>query len=110
MARCDEGYLCEVCGREVDKLEESDLYLRYILGMVDPDVLHAAPERHLSCNPSFSQYIVHTEFSPVEVTGDFDKRLLDPVFVADREAEITSGYERLLEVARGETSIFQYPQ
>ena len=34
MARCDQGYLCEVCGAEVEEITESDLYLAYVLGEV----------------------------------------------------------------------------
>ena len=32
MARCDQGYLCEVCGGDVEAITDSDLYLRYVLG------------------------------------------------------------------------------
>ena len=85
MAKCDEGYLCEVCGHEVEQIVESDLYLRFILGLVDPEILHIAAERHLRCNPTLAQYIVHPEFAPLYVDGDFDKRQLDPEFVATRE-------------------------
>ena len=34
MAKCDEGYRCEMCGRDVEAIAESDLYLRYVLGEV----------------------------------------------------------------------------
>lgn len=110
MAKCDEGYLCQVCGHEVENIVESDLYLRYILGLVDPEVLHVASERHLKCNPTFAQYIVHSEFPAIRVEGDFDKRLLDAEFVAMREQEVTNGFERLLEVAQAEISILDYPR
>jgi tetratricopeptide (TPR) repeat protein len=40
MARCDEGYRCEVCGRDVEAVTDSDLYLRYVLGEVPLDRLH----------------------------------------------------------------------
>ncbi len=43
MARCDQGYLCRVCGEEVEDLIDSDLYLRYIMGWVDPETLHTTP-------------------------------------------------------------------
>ena len=39
MAICERGYLCEVCGGDVAELAESDLYLRYVLGEVDPGPL-----------------------------------------------------------------------
>ncbi len=40
MAKCEEGYLCDVCGEDVAELADSDLYLRYVIGMVDPETLH----------------------------------------------------------------------
>ena len=52
MAKCDQGYLCEVCGEEVHVITDSDLYLRYVLGEVASRDLLAAPERHLACNPT----------------------------------------------------------
>src|SRR5437764_510005 len=33
MAACETGYLCEICGRDVEAITESDLYLRYVLGV-----------------------------------------------------------------------------
>ena len=35
MAKCDQGYMCEVCGDEVEDITGSDLYLRYVLGEVE---------------------------------------------------------------------------
>ena len=55
MARCEQGYLCEVCGRDVGEITESDLYLRYVLGEVPPEQLHLLPERHIRCNPALAQ-------------------------------------------------------
>ena len=46
MAKCDEGYLCEVCQQPVEEIAESDLYLRYVIGMLDPETLHTQAERH----------------------------------------------------------------
>ncbi len=69
MARCDRGYLCVVCGEEVEELVDSDLYLRYALGEVDPELLHNLPERHIRCNPTLAQFIVADGFPPVEVDG-----------------------------------------
>jgi hypothetical protein len=34
MARCDKGYLCDVCGEEVEEIVDSELYLRYVMGEV----------------------------------------------------------------------------
>ena len=32
MAKCDEGYLCDVCGGDVADLVDSDLYLGHVIG------------------------------------------------------------------------------
>jgi hypothetical protein len=109
MARCEQGYLCDVCGKEVEGLVESDLYLRYALGEVDPERLHELPERHIRCNPIVAQFIVADDFPPVEVRGGFTKRLLDPDFVATEEARVTAGYRRLRELAVTPAPIHEYP-
>jgi hypothetical protein len=109
MAKCDEGYLCEVCGQDVAEMTDSDLYLRYVVGMLDPEVLHTTPERHIRCNPSLAQYIVADDFEPIEAGGPFDKRQLDHAFVAERERLITRGWQRLREVAASDLPIIEYP-
>jgi len=109
MAKCDQGYLCEVCGQDVAKITDSDLYLRYIVGMLDPEVLHTTPERHIRCNPALAQYIVAEDFKPVECAGPFDKRTLDAEYVREREALLTRGWHRLKEVARTGDRIIDYP-
>ncbi len=110
MAKCDEGYLCEVCGQDVAELTDSDLYLRYVIGLLDPEVLHTTKERHIRCNPTLAQYIVADAFQPpVVVEGPFDKRQLDPNFVRDQEVLITRGYQRLREVTSLGVSIIEYP-
>ena len=109
MAKCDEGYLCEVCGKDVAELTDSDLYLRYVVGMLDPEVLHTTPERHIRCNPTLAQYIVADDFEPVVVDGPFDKRTLDPQFVRQQERLLTRGWQRLKEVAGKESKIIDYP-
>ena len=109
MAKCYQGYLCEVCGLDVAELTDSDLYLRYIVGMLDPEVLHTTPERHIACNPTLAQYIVADEFPAIEVEGPFDKRTLDPQFVAEREELVTRGWRRLIEVAKLGVPIIEYP-
>ena len=109
MAKCDEGYLCEVCGQDVAAITDSDLYLRYIVGMLDPEVLHTMPERHIRCNPSLAQYIVADDFEPVIVEGPFDKRTLDAAFVREQETLLTRGWQRLNEVAGEELPIIEYP-
>jgi hypothetical protein len=109
MAKCDQGYLCDVCGEDVAKITDSDLYLRYIVGMLDPEVLHTTPERHIRCNPALAQYIVADDFEPVLAQGPFDKRTLDPDFVHEREQLLTRGWRRLKEVARSGERIIDYP-
>ena len=78
MAKCDQGYLCIVCGEEVDGITESGLYLRYVIGLVEPELLHQYPERHIRCDPTLAQFIVADDFALLVVEGDFDKRLLIP--------------------------------
>lgn len=109
MARCDEGYRCDVCGLDVESITDSDLYLRYVVGMLDPELLHTQSERHLRCNPMLAQFIVDERFPPVVAGGDFAKRNLDPDFVRQRETLITRGWQRLLEIAEGNLSILEYP-
>lgn len=109
MAKCDEGYLCAVCGGDVAEITDSDLYLRYVLGWVDPEVLHTTPDRHLRCNPGLSQFIVAEGFEPVVVEGDFDKRRLDAEFRAAREELVTRGWMRLREVLAAGLPIVDYP-
>jgi len=109
MAKCDEGYLCEVCGQDVAEITDSDLYLRYVIGMLDPELLHTTKERHIRCNPTLAQFIVDDEFEPVAVEGPFDKRLLDPVYVQSQETLVTRGWRRLQEVVSTEDAIINYP-
>ena len=109
MAKCDEGYLCDVCGQDVAELTDSDLYLRYVIGLLDPEVLHTTKERHIRCNPSLAQYIIADDFEPVFVEGPFDKRGLDPAFVRDQESLVTRGWHRLKEVTALGLPIIEYP-
>jgi len=109
MAKCEEGYLCDVCGRDVENLTDSDLYLRFVIGLLDPETLHTTRERHLRCNPVLAQFIVDEVFSPVVVEGAFDKRRLDPAYVRERETLITRGYRRLRELQGLELPIIDYP-
>lgn len=109
MARCEQGYLCEVCGAEVEELTDSDLYLRFVLGEVAAEKLHLLPERHLRCNPTLAQYIVAPGFAPVSVLGFFDKRSLDAAWVAAEEARVTRGWLRLQELPGLGLPITEYP-
>ncbi len=109
MALCELGYLCDVCGREVEEIHESDLYLRYVLGEVDPETLHVSRERHLRCHPALAQFIVADGFEPVVAEGFFAKAGLDPDFVASEEARVTRGYLRLVELPALGLPIAEYP-
>jgi hypothetical protein len=98
MARCDQGYLCDVCGDEVENIRESDLYLRFVIGEIVAKSLLAAPERHLRCNPVTAQFIDHPDFEPVVVEGDFDRRLFDADYSRQRAELVTRGWLRLQEL------------
>lgn len=111
MARCEQGYLCDVCGEDVGDIWHSELYLRYVIGQLDPETLHTTPERHIRCTPVLAQFIVHEAFPAVTVEGDFDKRRLDPKFVQQREALVTRGWLRLCELGQAADgmSLLEYP-
>jgi hypothetical protein len=110
MARCDEGYLCSVCGEEVKRLIDSSLYLQYVLGWVAAEQLTFLPESHLRCNPNLSQFIRCPEFPAVTVEGEFDCRRLEPAVVEERIQLITRGYLRLRQLQRDRSqSIDHYP-
>lgn len=112
MAKCDEGYLCEVCGTEVERLTDSALYLQYVIGWIDPETLHTRRECHLHCNPALAQYIDDERFSPqVQVDDSLDRRQLDPTFVAERAELVTRGYQRLWELQskRSGLTVNDYP-
>lgn len=110
MAKCDEGYRCDVCGKDVEDLVESSLYLAYVIGDIDPELLHTSQERHLTCNPVLAQFITDESFSSVFADGDFDKRKLDPKYVEARESVVTRGFQRLKQLRGKEgLSILEYP-
>ena len=110
MAKCDEGYICHVCGKDVENVLQSDLYLRYVIGEIDPELLHTTPERHILCNPTLAQFIVDEEFPPVSVSGDFCKSKLDEQYVTQREELVTRGWNRLKEIkSMRDVSILDFP-
>jgi hypothetical protein len=84
--------------------------LRYVIGQLDPEVLHTTSERHIRCNPTLAQYITADDFQPpVVVEGPFDKRQLDATFVREQEVLVTRGYRRLTEVTSLGLPIIEYP-
>lgn len=112
MARCDQGYLCRVCGREVEDIVDSELYLRFVIGEIDPETLHTQPECHLRCNPSLAQFITDPRFEPlVQAHGMFAKENLDSEFVEQRSKLIDLGYARLWQIMSDEvgTTVIEYP-
>jgi hypothetical protein len=109
MAKCDEGYPCDVCGQDVEGILESDLYLRFVLGEIPLEQLHLHPERHIGCNPSVAQYIQDVGFKAIECDGMFDKRLLDSEFVQMEEARVSRGWRRLRDIPTLRLAIPEYP-
>lgn len=98
MAKCDQGYLCDVCGEEVEDIRESDLYLRFVTGQIDSQKLLGSPERHLRCNPVVAQFIVDPAFAAISVDGPFSKSELDNEYVQSQETLLTRGWARLQEL------------
>ena len=109
MAKCEEGYLCDVCGGDVELLTDSDLYLRYVIGLLEPETLHTTRERHIRCNPALAQFIVDPSFPAVRCDGVFAKEGLDAESVREREARVTRGWRRLQELPRLRLTILEYP-
>ena len=112
MAKCDEGYLCEVCGEEVEGILNSDLYLRFVIGEMDPERLHTSPERHIDCNPVLAQFITDKRFQlNGQVPAGFELSELDEAYVAERRELLTRGWQRLLELSQleEELAIHKYP-
>src|SRR5581483_6521056 len=98
MAKCEQGYLCEVCGEEVAEIIDSDLYLRFVLGELPPEALPVSPERHIRCNPATAQFITDPSFPPVRCEGPFARESLDPGYVAEQEERVTRAWRRLQEL------------
>jgi hypothetical protein len=109
MAGCERGYLCVVCGQEVEEIDDSELYLRYVLGDADWDVLNRSPERHIRCNPILAQFIQTEDFAGIELAGAFSRAELDPDFVRAEEARVTRGYLRLRELKTAGLPLSEYP-
>jgi hypothetical protein len=109
MAACDQGYLCDVCGGDVEAITESDLYLRYVMGEVSPLELPRQRERHIRCNPALAQYIVDPAFAPVVCDSMFAKANLDADYVKQQEETVTRAWRRLQEIPTLGIAIPDYP-
>ncbi len=90
-------------------MTDSDLYLRYILGEVDPKTLHVTPERHIRCNPALAQFIVTADFESVACEGPFGKANLDAAWAAEQEERVTRAWRRLQELPALGLPILEYP-
>ena len=109
MARCDEGYPCAACGKDVDAVTESDLYLRFILDEVPLESLHLYPERHVACHPELAQFIAHPDFPPVRCEGAFDKTHMRPDDIEAETRRVTTGWRRLRAIPRLGLALPEYP-
>lgn len=109
MARCEQGYLCDVCGEEVSSITESSLYLSFVLGEITARQLLSSPERHIVCNPVQAQFIVDDSFTPIGLDGPFDKRNLDPEQIREQEESITKAWRRLAQLPGSGIPIAEYP-
>ncbi len=109
MAGCERGYLCTVCGHDVEEITDSVLYLRYVMGEVEWDLLNRAPETHICCHPILAQFIVDASFGTVICEGAFAKDQLDSEFVKSEEERVTVAYLRLRELAATNLPIEEYP-
>jgi hypothetical protein len=109
MAACDTGYLCDVCGQDVEAITESDLYLRYVMGDVHPLELPRQRERHIRCNPAIAQYIVDPAFELVTCDTMFAKSALDAEYVRSQEELVTRAWRRLQEIPTLGVAIPDYP-
>jgi hypothetical protein len=109
MARCELGYLCTVCGEEVELITDSNLYLLYVLGEVRVEQLPVLADCHIPCNPALAQYIIDPAFPPVPCEGVFAKETFDREFVAAEESRVTRGWRRLQELPASGLPILEYP-
>ena len=116
MAKCDSGYFCHVCGRYVDDVTVSDLYLRYVLKEVALEQLFTAPDAHIWCNPALARfivddaYVVAPGFEPSgEVPEELSRENLDPEQRREREQLVTRAWRRLQTLPGSGLAIPDYP-
>jgi hypothetical protein len=118
MAQCDAGYFCRVCGRYVDDVTSSALYLRYVLREVSFEQLFIEPDAHIWCDPELAQYIVDEAYqvdpgadpaSIPDVPVHLRKQRIDPEEVREREERVTRAWRRLQEIPESGWTIQDYP-
>ena len=62
MAHCNSGYFCRICGKYVDDVTVSALYLRYVLREASFEDLFSAPDSHIWCEPELSRFIIDPRY------------------------------------------------
>ena len=107
--RCDEGYRCAKCGGDVERITDSALYLRYILGEVPLEVIHLQAECHVACDTEVAQYIVAAGFRTVVDASPFAKAALPADYVREQEQRVTRAWLRLQAIPRLGLSLPEYP-
>ena len=106
---CDQGYLCDVCGQDVEAIIESDLYLRYVLGDVSPLALPTSAERHIRCNPATAAVHRRSHLRAGPLRGECSPRSLDRGVRAEQEERVTRAWRRLQEIPTLGVPITEYP-
>ncbi len=80
---------------------DSELYLRFVIGEIDAEVLHLSSECHLKCNPVLAQFIDDDRFAWEGIAPDgFRTEQLDASYADARRALVTAGYRRLWEIRK----------
>ena len=82
--KCEEGYLCDVCGGDVEEITDSDLYLRYVIGLTRQGLLHnlamltaGRPPDHADGGVAEWVEVVEPQLGPPEVFGEGQARPLE---------------------------------
>ncbi len=106
MTGCHQGYFCRVCGRYVQDVTESALYLRFVLGEVGFDQLHDEPEAHVACVPELARYIADERFDP---EGSAERLAWRDGAFRRRQLRVTEAWRRLQELPGSGLAIEDYP-
>ena len=109
MARCDQGYLCDVCGKDVEAITESDLYLRYVMGEVSPLALPNSANATSAATRRWPSTSSIPLSSRSRCEGMFAKETLDAEFVQEQEERVTRAWRRLQEIPTLGMPIPEYP-
>ncbi len=110
MKACEAGYFCRVCGEYVEDITESELYLRFVMGELAPELLRSGEEAHISCSTALAQYIADPAFPQVmEFQPDLDRRRKDPARVAARQDLVTRAWRRLQTLPGSGLKLAEYP-